>query len=155
LQCIEKIRHNFWCCSIYKSYVKWDRRCLVEEWAFADWNISHFSCFRLVFNNKILTFKLLISGNKFGFACNIWAYFSANITIHYVVTGIINESQKLSGLLNHTIDSDMKVLNHLLLTLASDHDEQKNKTFIQNCSLKINWLIQQYRSELYYIPVHL
>jgi hypothetical protein len=41
-------------------------------------------------NNKILTFKLLISGNKFGFACNIWAYFSANITIHYVVTGIIS-----------------------------------------------------------------
>ena len=21
MQCIEKIRHNFWCCSIYKSYV--------------------------------------------------------------------------------------------------------------------------------------
>ena len=33
-----------------------------------------------------------------------------------------------SGLLNRTIDSDIKVLNHVLLTLASDHDKQKSKT---------------------------
>ena len=45
-----------------------------------------------------------------------------------------------SGLLNRTIDSDIKVLNHILLTLASDHDKQKSKTFIQNLSLKINRL---------------
>ena len=44
-----------------------------------------------------------------------------------------------SSLLNRTIDSDIKVLNHLLLMLASDH-KQKSKTFIQNFSLKINWL---------------
>ena len=33
----------------------------------------------------------------------------------------------ISGLLNRTIDSDIKVLNHVLLTLASDHDKQKTK----------------------------
>ena len=33
----------------------------------------------------------------------------------------------LSGLLNRLIDSDIKVLNYVLLTLASDHDEQKLK----------------------------
>ena len=33
----------------------------------------------------------------------------------------------LSGLLNRTIESDLKVLNHVLLALASDHDEQKTK----------------------------
>ena len=33
----------------------------------------------------------------------------------------------LSGLLNRTIDSDIKVWNHVLFTLASDHDEQKTK----------------------------
>ena len=39
----------------------------------------------------------------------------------------------LSGLLNCTIDSDIKVLNHTLLTLASDHDEQKTKpSYIHN-----------------------
>jgi hypothetical protein len=42
-----------------------------------------------------LTFKLVLSGNKFGFASNIWACLSANITIHNVVTGIISEPQKL------------------------------------------------------------
>jgi hypothetical protein len=35
-----------------------------------------------------------------------------------------------------------KVFNHILLTLASNHDEQKNKTFLQNSSLKINQLNQ-------------
>jgi hypothetical protein len=35
----------------------------------------------------------------------------------------------LSGLLYCTIDSDIKVLNHVLLKLASDHDEQKTKPF--------------------------
>jgi len=34
----------------------------------------------------------------------------------------------------------MKVLNHILLTLASDLDKQKSKTFIQFFSLKINRL---------------
>jgi hypothetical protein len=41
-----------------------------------------------------------------------------------------------------TIDWDIKVLNHILLTLASDHDEQKTKPWIQYFSLKINWLNQ-------------
>ena len=35
----------------------------------------------------------------------------------------------LSSLLNRTIDSDIKVLNHILLTLGSDYDEQKTKPF--------------------------
>jgi hypothetical protein len=33
------------------------------------------------------------------------------------------------SLLNRTIDSDIKVLDHILLTLASDHDEQKAKPY--------------------------
>jgi hypothetical protein len=33
----------------------------------------------------------------------------------------------LSGLLNRTIEPDIRVLNHILLTLGSDHDEQKTK----------------------------
>ena len=33
----------------------------------------------------------------------------------------------LSGLLNCTIDSDIHILNHILLMLLSDHDEQKTK----------------------------
>jgi hypothetical protein len=48
-------------------------------------------------------------------------------TSHYIInvlTGIF------SGLLNRTIDSDIKVLNHVLLTLANDHDKQKSKTCI-------------------------
>jgi hypothetical protein len=44
--------------------------------------------------NKTFTFKLVLSGNKFGFASNIWACLSVNITIHNVVTGIISEPQK-------------------------------------------------------------
>jgi hypothetical protein len=47
----------------------------------------------------------------------------------------------LSGLLNHTLDSDIKVLNHVLLALASDHDKQKSKPNT-NFLLKINWLNQ-------------
>ena len=57
------------------------------------WNIFHFSDFYLI--NKTFTFKLFLSGNKLGFAGNIWACVSANITIHNIVTGIINEPQKL------------------------------------------------------------
>ena len=57
------------------------------------WNIFHVSDFYLI--NKTFTFKLVLSDNKFGFAGNIWTCLSANITIHNVVTGIINEPQKL------------------------------------------------------------
>jgi hypothetical protein len=59
----------------------------------AYWNIFHVSDFYLI--NKTFTFKLFLFGNKFGFAGNIWTCLSANITIHNVVTGIINEPQKL------------------------------------------------------------
>ena len=45
--------------------------------------------------NKTFTFKLALSGNKFGFASNIWSCLSANIIIHNAVTGIISEPQKL------------------------------------------------------------
>ena len=38
----------------------------------------------------------------------------------------------LSGLLNHTIESDIKVLNHILLTFASDHSEQVNFIWQKN-----------------------
>jgi len=44
--------------------------------------------------NKTFMFKLVLSGNKFGFASNIWACLFANITMHNV-TGIIGEPQKL------------------------------------------------------------
>ena len=45
-----------------------------------------------------------------------------------------------SGLLNCTIDSNIKVLNHVHLTLANDHDTQKSETCIQNISLIMNRL---------------
>ena len=38
-----------------------------------------------------------------------------------------NFQLRLSGLLNRTIDSDIKVLNHVLLMLTSDQDEQITK----------------------------
>ena len=47
--------------------------------------------------NKTFKFKLFLSGNKFGFASNIWTCLSANITIHNAVTGIISEPQKLQS----------------------------------------------------------
>ena len=53
--------------------------------------------------NKTFTFKLFLSDNKFGFASNIWACLSANITIHNVVTGIISEPQKLQTSRHHGI----------------------------------------------------
>jgi hypothetical protein len=43
--------------------------------------------------NKTFTFKLFLSCNEFGFAGNISTCLSANITIHNVVTGIINDFQ--------------------------------------------------------------
>jgi hypothetical protein len=59
--------------------------------------------------NKTFTFKLVLSGNKFGLAGNILAYLklSANITIHNVVTGILKINwlnqliMKLAYLMQH------------------------------------------------------
>jgi hypothetical protein len=107
------------------------------------WNIFHVSDFFLI--NKTFTFKLFLFSHKFGFVDNIWACLSAKMT-----TGIINESQKFwlpdlmefVRLLNCTIDSDIKKLNHILLTLAKWLRWAKNETCIQNFSLKINWLNQ-------------
>jgi hypothetical protein len=47
------------------------------------------------FSKKLIgfTFKLFLSGNKFGFAGKIWSCLSANITIHNIVTGIINDTE--------------------------------------------------------------
>ena len=56
-------------------------------------HIENVSDFYLI--NKTFTFKFFPSGNKFGFAGNIWACLSANITMLKVVSGIINEPQKL------------------------------------------------------------
>jgi hypothetical protein len=55
------------------------------------WNIFHVSDIYLI--NKTFMFNFFLSGNKYGFAGNIWSGLSANIKIH-VVTGIINETQK-------------------------------------------------------------
>ena len=48
----------------------------------------------------------------------------------------------LSGLLNCTIDSDIKVLNHILFNANKWPWWAKNKTCIQIFLLKINWLNQ-------------
>ena len=61
--------------------------------------------------NKTFTFKLFLSGNKFGFASNIWACLSANITIYNVVTGIISEPQKLQTSGHHGIYAFIKLQN--------------------------------------------
>ena len=59
---------------------------------------------------------------------------------HSITDRIFHFKIWFSGLLNRTIDADIKVLNHVLLTLASDHDKQKSKTSIQNFLLKIKRL---------------
>ena len=56
-------------------------------------NICMFQTFTMI--NKTFRFKLFLSGSKFGFASNIWACLSANITMHNVVTGIISKPLKL------------------------------------------------------------
>jgi hypothetical protein len=74
-------------------------------------------------------------------------------TWHYkinVVTGIINEPKKLwlpdivifalFTFRTRNFITFIKVLNHMLLTLASDHNQQKSKTFLQNFSLNISLL---------------
>ena len=58
--------------------------------------------------NKTFTPKLFLSSNKFGIASNIWSCLYANITIHNVVTVIVNnEPQKLwlSDILEFTLFS--------------------------------------------------
>ena len=64
--------------------------------------------------NKTFTFKLVLSGNKFGFANNIWGCLSANITIRNVVTGIISEPQKLQlpNIVEFTLFSLSLYLHH-------------------------------------------
>ena len=56
-------------------------------------NICMFQTFIMI--RKTFKFKFFLSGSKFGFASNIWACLSANITISNIVTGIISEPQKL------------------------------------------------------------
>jgi hypothetical protein len=51
-----------------------------------------FQTLSFILINKTFTFKRL-SSDKFSFARNIWACLSANITIHNVVIGIINQLQ--------------------------------------------------------------
>ena len=66
-------------------------------------NICMFKTFIMI--NKTFTFKLFLSGSKFGFASNIWACLSANITIHNVVTGLISEPQELPDIVEFTFYS--------------------------------------------------
>jgi hypothetical protein len=46
-----------------------------------------FQTFKFYFDKQDFTFKFF-SSDKFGFASNIWACLSANITIHNVIIGI-------------------------------------------------------------------
>jgi hypothetical protein len=55
---------------------------VVEEWAFAETILKHFSCFRLLSRKTRLSHSNFFYSNKFGFASNIWACLSANITLH-------------------------------------------------------------------------
>ena len=59
----------------------------------------NFFIFQTHLINKTFTFKLLLFGDKFDLAGNILACLklSANITIHNVITGIINEPYKLTS----------------------------------------------------------
>jgi hypothetical protein len=59
---------------------------------------------------------------------------SVDIVFHFKIRLLF------SSLLNRTIDLDIKVLNQVLLTLASDHGKQKSKTLKHNFWLKINLL---------------
>jgi hypothetical protein len=64
-----------------------------------------------------------------------------NIFIPSPIVFFILKSDWFSGLLNRTIDSDIKVLNHVLLTLASAHDKQKSKYFANNKSVESQALV--------------
>jgi hypothetical protein len=59
-----------------------DRTCLVEEWAFVETVLKHFSRFRLLLRKTRLSYLNFFYSNKFGFASNLWACLSANITLH-------------------------------------------------------------------------
>ena len=62
-----------------------------------------------------------------------WNIFIPSSIVFFIFkSDLIFRSFKAHNWLRH------KVLNHVLLTLTSDHDKQKSKTFLQNFSLKIN-----------------
>jgi len=101
----------------------------------AYWNIFHVSDFYLI--NKTFTFKLFLSGNKFGFAGNIWTCLSANITMHNVVTGIINEPQKLRlpDIVEFTHFS-LKSKTRTFITILASYF---HRCCIRYASFMINW----------------
>ena len=101
----------------------------------AYWNIFHVSDFYLI--NKTFTFKLFLSDNKFGFAGNIWTCLSANITIYNVVTGMINEPQKLwlPDIMEFTHCSFISETRTIITILASYF----RRCCISYASFKISW----------------
>ena len=79
------------------------RTCLVEEWAFAETILKHFSrdySFRLLLRKSRFSHLNCFHSNKFGFASNILACLSVNVYVVWyyiinIVTGIINGPRKL------------------------------------------------------------
>ena len=104
-----------------------------------NWNFFHFSNFYLI--NKTFTFKLFLSGNKFGLAGNILAclQLSANITIHNVVTGIINEP--LPDIMEFT---QFNFRTQTLITILASYFRWY---CIRHASLMISWFNQFIFSE--------
>ena len=111
------------------------------------WNIFHFSDLYLI--NKTFTFKLFLSGNKLGFAGNIWACVSANITIRNIVIGIRNEPQKLWL-------PDIKEFTHfsfrtrIFITILATYFRQ---CCIRKASFMISWFNQFIFSEKWCMKV--
>jgi len=100
-----------------------------------NWNFFHFSDFYLI--NKTFTFKLFLSGNKFGLAGNILACLklSANITIHNMVTEIINESQKLK--FPYIVEfTHFNFRTRTFITISASYFRQ---CCIRQASLMISW----------------
>jgi hypothetical protein len=105
------------------------------------WNIFHVSDFYLI--NKTFTFKFCLSDNKFGFAGNIWTCLSANITINNVVTGIINEPQKL-GLLDIVEFMHFSFRTRTFITILASYFRW---CCIRHASFVISWFNQFIFSE--------
>jgi hypothetical protein len=141
-----------WCCAlsvIIKQWssdltvMSWFNRVIIKQWCYYLTVLSLHSDAGLYNATKTLAFA--------SYFCKMWVqilYWSPDGKLifsehfHSITDRIFHFKIWLwfSSPLNHTIDSDINVLNHVLLTLASDHDKRKSKTFIQNFLLKINWL---------------
>ena len=114
-----------------------------------NWNFLKFSDFYLI--NKTFTFKLFLSGNKFSLTGNILACLklSANVTIHNVVTGIINEPQN-SWLPDIVEFTHFNFRTRTFITILASYFR---RCCIRQASFMISWFKQFIFSEKLYMKI--